>query len=231
MRSREKSMQYCLNSQTACKTMFLNTLGDTEKTLRTALKKSADGFNTIPDMRGKHANKAFDAETINAIKNHIKSFPVIESHYVREGTKRQYLSPELNVAIMYRLYLENKPKVTVGLQTYRNIFNRYFNLGFHKPKKDKCEVCNDIENAPPNQLKRLKEKYRDHRVNKKMAWELKNQCKEHAAEFSQKNKCYAVDMQKILTVPYGEHSLFYYMRNFNVYNLTVMDLVSKQGFC
>ena len=82
MRSREKSMQYCLNSQTVCKTMFLNTLGDTEKALRTALKKSADCFNTIPDMRGKHANRAFDAETINAIKNHIKSFPVMESHYV-----------------------------------------------------------------------------------------------------------------------------------------------------
>ena len=112
--------------------MFLNTLGETKKTDKTALQKWADGFTTLPEMRGKHANRAFNAETINAVKDHIKSFPVVESHYVRKGTKQQYLSPELNVALMYRLYLVTKPKINVGLQTYRNIFNRHFNLVFHK---------------------------------------------------------------------------------------------------
>ena len=161
-RSMQKSMQYCLNGQIVCKTMFLNTLAETEKTVRTAILRSADGFRTLPDKRGTHPNRAFDEETISAVKDHIKSFPVMESHYVREGTKRQYLSPELNVEIMYRLFIETNPKVKVGIQTYRNIFKKYFNLGFHKPKKDKCEICNANENAPPGQLTVMKKKHQDH---------------------------------------------------------------------
>ena len=132
------------------------------KTVRTAILKSADGFRILPDKRGTHPNRAFDEETFSAVKDHIKSFPVMESHYVREGKKRQYLSPELNVEIMYRLFIETNPKVKVGIQTNRNIFNKYFNLGFHKPKKDKCEICNAIENAPPGQLTVIKKKHQDH---------------------------------------------------------------------
>ena len=66
---------------------MLNTLWETKKSVRTVFKKSADGFRILPEMRVKHANRAFDAETINAVKDYITSVPVVESHYIREGTK------------------------------------------------------------------------------------------------------------------------------------------------
>ena len=117
IRSREKSMQYSINSEVVCETKLLNTLWETEKSVRTVFKKSAYGFTILPEMRVKHANRAFDAETIDAVKDHIISIPVVESHYIREGTKWQYLSPKLNVALMYWLYLETRPTIIVGLQS------------------------------------------------------------------------------------------------------------------
>ena len=43
--------------------------------------------------------------------------------------------------------------------------------------------------------------------------------------------CYAFDLQKVLNSPYGENGLFYYSRNFSMYNVTFTDLADKSGFC
>jgi hypothetical protein len=40
------------------------------------------------------------------ITDHIRSFPVIESHYCRASTSKQYLEGSLNITKMYNLYLE-----------------------------------------------------------------------------------------------------------------------------
>ena len=41
------------------------------------------------------------------VHDHIKSFPVVESHSTRKDTNRKYLAPELNIKKMYELYKEN----------------------------------------------------------------------------------------------------------------------------
>ena len=73
----------------------------------------------------------------------------MESHYVRENRKRQFLSSILNIHLMYELYKGDKDDALekVGEETYRNIFNTSFNLSFHKPKKDRCDVCMEFENS------------------------------------------------------------------------------------
>ena len=43
--------------------------------------------------------------------------------------------------------------------------------------------------------------------------------------------CVTFDLQKVLIVPYGDHALFYYKRNLSVYNLTLCNLITKQGYC
>lgn len=43
-------------------------------------------------------------ETIQLVKEHIDSFPRIESHYCRRDSQKQYLLPDLNISKMYRLY-------------------------------------------------------------------------------------------------------------------------------
>ena len=45
---------------------------------------------------------------------------------------------------------------------------------------------------------------------------------------SDKYKCLAFDLQKVLEVPLGENGLFYYKRKLAMYNLTVTDIVNGQ---
>lgn len=44
---------------------------------------------------------------INLVKEHINSFPKVESHYCRRDSSKLYLSSDLNKAVMYRLYTDN----------------------------------------------------------------------------------------------------------------------------
>ena len=226
---RQNSMTYYLNGHAVCKRMFLNTLSMTKKFVSTSIQKSKEGFNR-QDLRGKMGNTKFCDDAVNEVIDHIKSSPIMVSHYVREQTNHHYMSSDLNAVKSYTFYREKKTMHKVGEQTFRNIFNEKFNIGFHKPKKDQCEVCIEFQNATPDKLPDLNEKHTNHQVNKTVARELKSNYKLIAAEDTTL-KCYAFDLQKVLHVPYGEHSSYYYKRNFAVYNLTVTDLHTKQGYC
>lgn len=94
------------------------------------------------DQRGVHTNRPFKCpeEIKNKARDHINSFPVMDSHYCRENTQRKYLVEGLSIATMYRMYLdereENDPNV-VSQSMYEVIFNTEFNLGLFTPKKDR----------------------------------------------------------------------------------------------
>lgn len=95
------------------------------------------------DERGKHLNRPFrvpDASK-NVVREHIGSFPVMESHYCRKNTAKKYLEEGLSLSKMYRMYkddIERRGKNSfVSEQIYRRIFNTEFNYGFFIPKKDR----------------------------------------------------------------------------------------------
>ena len=105
-------------------------------------------------------------------------------------------------------------------------------MGFHKPKKDRCETCIFLQNSKETdeeKVDQLNEEYREHQVNKTMARYLKNSYELNVKE--NKKMCVAFDLQKVLIEPYGDHALFYYKRNLSIYNLTLCNLVTKQGYC
>lgn len=112
------------------------------------------------------------------------------------------------ILIKYELYCQTKPKVKVGEQKYRNVFNEKFNMGFHKPKKDRCEICIEFHNGTPDQAKLLEKNTKIFKEKKTLARELKKSCKEYASDNQETVKCFAFDLQKVLTVPMGEHSSF-----------------------
>ena len=79
------------------------------------------------------------------VKDHISTFPAVESHYCRASTCRKYLDPTLNVTKMYEDYCtkhKEKGQEPLGKSSYKCIFKRDFKLAFHKPKKDACKTCN-----------------------------------------------------------------------------------------
>jgi len=89
-----------------CKTYFSNTLSILDRMIRTVKEKMKNGF-LDKDFRGKHKKqKSLDSNIKELIEKHIELFPTIKSHYLRKQTTRTYISGNLNVARMYRMYVE-----------------------------------------------------------------------------------------------------------------------------
>lgn len=119
------------NSKTnVCKTMFLNTLGISEKTLRTAISKQTDEGVVEKERRGGRYKqlKEKDEKVRASVLQHIQRFPRMDSHC-------------LTVKKMFSLYKEENPgKDTMcSYHTYRKVF-RSLNLSFHHPKKEQCSL-------------------------------------------------------------------------------------------
>jgi len=65
------------------------------------------------------------------------------------------LDSRLNLAKMYDLYTEecqSKAITPVKCSIYRHIFNAEFNLDFHTPKKDRCDLCEQFAVAGVNNV-------------------------------------------------------------------------------
>ncbi|CAG5016548.1 unnamed protein product [Parnassius apollo] len=130
-----------------CKTMFLNTLSISDMWLQTLFKKidkSATG-TIINDKRGRHGTRknAVPDQVKQSVRDHISQMPLVDSHYVRNRTCKQYLDEQLNFPILYKLYLEwmnekHSDQVVATSRQYREIFKTDFNIDFNKPKKDQC---------------------------------------------------------------------------------------------
>ena len=93
------------------------------------------------------------------------------------------------------------------------------------------ETCIEFENATPQQKILLEQKYQTHLVNKIVARDIKASQKLLSQNNPQSIACLAFDLQKVLNVPSGENGLSCCTHELAVYNLTITDLVNKDGFC
>lgn len=144
-----KSNDIDQSQKRVCLKFFCATFAISSKTVVNLMKKisTVSGADLpINGKKGKIPHNVTPAEDIDFVMSHIDSFPRVPSHYCRKDTRRQYLSSELNLATMYRLYAakcidENRKKVCETL--YRNLFLDHDPpLSFYSPKKDQCPVCN-----------------------------------------------------------------------------------------
>jgi len=60
------------------------------------------------DKSDTHTNRPHKirSEVLDCIKKHIDMFPVVDSHYTRQHTTKQYLKSSLSIANMNHFYLE-----------------------------------------------------------------------------------------------------------------------------
>lgn len=215
-----------------CKMFYLGTLAISQTPVYTA-HSNKDIFSNIPKTptQGKHIKYKIPEEDVNFVKVHIDSFPTVESHYCRANTQRKYLEPSLNIKKMYSLYTElctasNKPPVKESF--YRNIFCNEFNLHFHVPKKDRCDLCEEmkIKLQEDNLLGAEQKTIFDRHLEEKNASRIeKNRDREN------RNTFLVFDLQNVLSCPHAEVSNFYYKSKLNVYNLTALLSSTKQVYC
>lgn len=77
-----------------------------------------------------HAMNKTSTTSTHLVKEHINSFPKVESHYCRKDTTKLYLSSDLKKALMYRLYKNNFCTESniispVSFYVYSNIFDSF----------------------------------------------------------------------------------------------------------
>ncbi|ESO92470.1 hypothetical protein LOTGIDRAFT_175701 [Lottia gigantea] len=216
-----------------CKQFYLDTLDISQTRIQTFHEKDERGNIRYSDKRGAHSCK----NIINTepqkeiIRNHIKSFPTIPSHYCRANSKRQYLEPGLTVQKMYNLYVDNCNRDEIKplkLYVYRDIFNLEFNIGFHVPKKDKCDTCEKyiILTSQPNVNEINAQTLRDY-LNLKQETKI-----ERDTDRNRKDNSVVVcfDMQNVMTCPRASVSNFFYKRKLSVFNLTAHCSYNKVAY-
>ena len=219
-----------------CKKFFLKTLDIGQGYVDHALKNSKNGAFVGEDGRGKHtpANKVSEQDKTR-VKNHIESFPAVESHYCRQRSRRRFLDSNLTVNKMYQFYsdyCEEHGYLRVSSSYYREVFNTEYNLGFHRPKKDQCLTCHRyIEGKKINNLTEEQvHDYEDHQRRKVEAREEKEKDKKLSMKSSEIHTA-TFDIQKVLSTPCSLVSQVYYKRKLAVYNLTVNSLSDREVQC
>ncbi|CAG9765712.1 unnamed protein product [Ceutorhynchus assimilis] len=218
-----------------CKKFFMATLNIGDTMIRNIAKKRDQSFIVGSNMKGKHNNQPkLDSSLKQAVKDHINSIPRVESHYLRNQTKREYFEGSLNVSSLYRLYkekcLNEGSAAYVKKSAYENIFNADFNIGFHKPKKDQCSTCETFRNSNEEDRKQIEKSHLKHLKDKDLSREEKAKDVQEAK--TEKDKMVAVyDLEAVLPSPCGEISDFYYKSKLATYNFTVYDIAQKQGYC
>ncbi|KAL4702152.1 hypothetical protein ACJJTC_019407 [Scirpophaga incertulas] len=218
-----------------CRKIFLSTIASGERIITTAWKKY-DGENMIEeDRRGKydHTCRVKDDHMVKDVSAHVTSLDPIESHYIRKDSKKLYLSKIKSLSLMFDLYDQwFDPEIYINKANKRQnceIVNSNFNIGFHKPKKDRCDICHVFENTsvPSEEEKHF---FINHQSHKKVSRLLRQADKEEAS-LNSNIVTATFHFEKVLQTPHGEVSIFYYKRKLNTLNFTVYDLANKVGTC
>ena len=223
-----------------CKQFYLKTLDVCQKRVIN-YHKTKDPSTGAPNpiTQGKHTKKKLPQADVEAVKMHINSFPVVESHYCRSRTQKKYLESGLSIRKMYDMFCEQRQSKALqgGLEYqepikehfYREVFRTQFNIDFHQPKKDRCDTCEAYKaTAQPSTAEN--EKQAAH-VASKLATK-----KERDADRSNKSPEHAVvcfDLQNVISLPRSNISSFFYRRKLSVYNLTAhfSSVTDKHGYC
>ena len=232
---RSSTYEYFLQIQEknvkVCKKMSLDTLDISDRFVATALTKKNSLGTCDAEKRGKQSQRANSKDSEKEEIRRHNSFPRVESHYTRRDSTREYLESSLSLQKKYDMYVKKRQdegcKTPASETTYRNVFNREFNISFHKRMKDRCDVCATYENGCFTEAE--DEDYKKHIQMKEESRQLKHEVKA-AVKI---NPCLAAavfDLEEVLPTSSSVESCLYYKRKLNMYNLTVYDYRNGQGY-
>lgn len=129
-----------------CRQTFLDILQVKKGRVLGVLKRHHKDGGCARETRGGDRHSNTFAERRTSVINFIKSLVPLEVHYCRSSIKvRKYLSSELNISKLWKLYCDkSSPNLKVKLSYFRNIFNTKFNIGFGRPRSDVCSRCIEL---------------------------------------------------------------------------------------
>ena len=175
------------------------------KMIFTTTKKKDDVGVLQVDDRGHHGNggvKVIDCKK-DDIRDHIKSFLCVPSHYTRSRSAQKYLDGSLSISAMYRMYKTKcveEGKEYAKQNTYETIFNTEFNLGFFVPKKDLLQTCETFKNLSEEEKILQKVSYQRH-LNEKELCRTEKQNDLNTADGNTEIICF--DLQAVVLLLLG----------------------------
>jgi len=108
--ARRYSVQTDDRRVTVCKSTFLRLLGIRSGRVNRVMRKThLNSGVVLCDQRGKydHVKQRIPSDKLQFVEQHIRSFPVNDSHYTRSHSEcRQYLSANLSIRKMHELYAD-----------------------------------------------------------------------------------------------------------------------------
>lgn len=211
-----------------CKEFFLGTLNISSRRIYYHFSKVNNVSTGLPrsPLKGKNTKKVISPERKEEVRQHISSFPLVESHYCRSTTNKLYLESSLSLAQMYRLYCLNVEN-PVKFHIYSKIFNSEYNYAFHKPKKDICDKCAEfkLDHTPSPERKVLQE---IHIKNKDLA---KTERDQDRKIMDTKTAVITFDLENVFSLPKSNVSSHFYKQKLNCYNLTGHCNINKTVYC
>ena len=176
-------------------------------------KKESVSGATEPDGRGKHGKQS-SVSDVNCQKvvDHINSFPVIDSHYCRARTNKKYLDPGLNIEKMYDLHKMNTCKLgehAVKPSYYRSVFNTCFNIGFHVPKTDRCDRCEEIKIKQKENIRILDIERKEYDTHLREKVSMRSEKKIDKERCDENYLMIVFDLENVITLPKAEVSSFF----------------------
>lgn len=117
-----------------CQKTFSKVFALTAKRLQVLNEKKKSGECVTVEKRGnKTKNRKISNDMIKNVIAHIKCLPRESSHYSRNKTSKEYLSPDLNLNRLFLAFKKVNPNTIITYKTYSNIFKENFsNLSFQR---------------------------------------------------------------------------------------------------
>lgn len=127
---------------------YTGTLSISQKPIYTVHNNKTTTNTLRESTQGKHQKRVTSQEDTDFVKEHINMLPRVKSHYCRKASNKDYLESDMTIKTVYKMYLEyanEKEKSQVSFCMYRKIFCTSFNIAFHKPRKDRCDTCEEMK--------------------------------------------------------------------------------------
>ncbi|XP_044744281.1 uncharacterized protein LOC123306370 [Coccinella septempunctata] len=167
---------------------------------------------------------------IESVCDFIRSFPTYISHYSRNKTDRKYLSPDLNIRILYTEY-KKKTANPVSEFKFRDVFNTKFDLHFHPPIVDSCKTCDSLQNKIKYEVDEGKKQQLNFQLelHQRKAQQLRDAMNKDAGISKDEVTVIAFDLMKTLPTPVISTGITYYKRQLWTYCLGVHNLQSTEA--
>lgn len=202
-----------------CKKFFQATFLIKFRRLNNLTKTVFEGGVPAENRGGDTRSEKYLAKKENVLK-FLKSLPAEEAHYNRKKSKRCYLSSDLTIAKLRKLYNASaEQRLKVKRTLFEKVFNS-LNIGIKSPASDVCSKCFRLkqkiasERDPTLKQRHITEK-RIHTMKAKAFYDL-------LKEKEPKTSTLCFDLQQVQPLPRTPIGESFYLRQIGFYSLCIV---------